>query len=220
MADKNIFSMCSGCKKPFVDGVCAENPILRQVLGICSCLAVTGFVSTAVVMGLALVLTTSVSALMISLIRNLIPNRVRLIIQMLLISVLVIFIHLFLRAYYFDMSKALGPYVGLIITNCVLLGRCEAYAMRNKPLPSFFDGLGNGAGYALILLIIALIREPLGSGTLLGYRVMPADFMPVAMIGSAPGAFMVMGILILIVRSIWPEKPITEEHPEADDDWE
>ena len=199
---------------PLKQGICSQNPVLRQALGICSALAVTGFVSTTLVMGAALLFVASLSTLSISLLRYAVPHRVRLIVQMLVISTLVIVVHLYLRAYWFGMSKALGPYVGLIITNCLILGRCESHAMRNGPLSAFLDGLGNAAGYALVLLAVALIREPLGSGTLLGVRVMPEGFQPALMVGAAPGAFLAMGVIVWVVRAIWPE-PGASEHPEA-----
>jgi Na+-transporting NADH:ubiquinone oxidoreductase subunit D len=200
--------------KPFKDGMTTENPVLRHSLGICSALAVTGYVSTTLVMVAALLFVAGLSCLGVSLLRNVTPGRVRLIMQMLVISTLVILVHLFLRAYHYDMSRALGPYVGLIITNCLILGRCEGYAMRNGPLLSFLDGLGSAAGYGLVLLAIALIREPLGHGTLLGSRVMPGGYEPAMLVGGAPGAFLAMGVVVWIVRSIWPEE-ISPEHPEA-----
>lgn len=207
-------SCCERLAEPLKEGVTSQNPILCQALGICSALAVTSYVSTTLVMGAALLFVSAFSTLTISLMRNTIPHRVRLIVQMLVISTLVIIVHLYLRAYFFDMSKALGPYVGLIITNCLILGRCESYAMRNGPLMSFMDGLGNAAGYALVLLAISLIREPLGSGTILGFRVMPEMFRPAMVFKAAPGAFITMGIVVWIVRAIWPEDEPTE-HPEA-----
>lgn len=214
--------------EPAREGVGRNNPILVQALGICSALAVTGMVNPTLVMGLALLFVASLSCLLISLLRHTIPHRVRLIVQMLIISTLVILVDLYLRAYHFEMSETLGPYVGLIITNCLILGRCEGFAMRNGPLASFFDGLGNAAGYALVLLIIALIREPLGSGTLCGYPIMDhlaamlpntsgadADIYPRAMLlRAAPGAFITMGVVVWVVRAIWP-LPEQTEHPEA-----
>jgi len=202
--------------EPVKDGIGVENPILRHTLGVCSALAVTGFVDTTLVMCAALLFVASISSLLVSLLRNVIPHRVRLIAQMLIISMLVIIVHLYLRAYWFDMSKALGPYVGLIITNCLILGRCEAYALRNNPVMSFLDGLGSAAGYGLVLLAIALVREPLGSGTLLGFNAMPDGYLPMQLIAAAPGAFLAMGIVVWIVRSFWPEVEPTEPHPEAD----
>lgn len=202
---------------PVRDGVGVENPILRYTLGVCSALAVTGRVSTTVVMGAALLFVASLSSLMVSWMRTIIPHRVRLIAQMLVISMLVIIVHLYLRAYFFDMSQALGPYVGLIITNCIILGRCEAYAMRNGPVMSALDGFGSALGYALVLLVISLIREPLGNGTLFGFSVTPAGFESVQLIAAAPGAFLAMGIVVWVVRSVWPSVDPTEQHPEAAD---
>ncbi|MBN1673782.1 MAG: NADH:ubiquinone reductase (Na(+)-transporting) subunit D [Kiritimatiellae bacterium] len=203
-----------GLGKPLKDGICTENPVLAHALGICSALAVTAYVATTLVMGAALLFVASLSSLAVASLRNVTPRRVRLIVQMLIVSTLVIFVHLFLRAYFYDMSKALGPYVGLIITNCLILGRCEAYATRNRPHMAFLDGLGAAAGYALVLLAISLIREPLGSGTLLGCRVMPAAFMPAMLLRAAPGAFLSMGIVVWIVRAVWPKKE-PPAHPEA-----
>ena len=200
--------------QPVKDGIGCRNPILCQSLGICSALAVTGYVSTTLVMGAALLFVASLSTLSVSLLRNVTPHRVRLIVQMLIISMLVIVVHLFLRAWWFDMSKALGPYVGLIITNCLILGRCEGYAMRNGPVMSFLDGLGSAAGYALVLLTISVIREPLGNGTFLGYNIMGQSFLPVRLIGAAPGAFLAMGIVVWVVSAVWPGLQAAE-HPEA-----
>jgi Na+-transporting NADH:ubiquinone oxidoreductase subunit D len=200
--------------EPVKDGITKQNPILRQALGICSALAVTGLVSTTLVMDAALLFTAGFSCLVVSLIRQTIPHRVRLIVQMLVISTLVSFVHLYLRAYYYDMSRQLGPYIPLIVTNCILLGRTEGFAMRNGPIASFCDGVGNAIGYAAVLLLISLIREPIGSGTLLGFRVMPASYEPFQLLSSAPGAFLAMGVVVWVVRAIWPEEPPTE-HPEA-----
>ncbi|MBN2449834.1 MAG: NADH:ubiquinone reductase (Na(+)-transporting) subunit D [Lentisphaeria bacterium] len=199
---------------PVKDGIGRSNPILVQALGICSALAVTALVNPTLVMGAALIFVASLNGLMISLLRNAIPHRVRLIVQMLIISVLVILVHLYLRAYHFEMSETLGPYVGLIITNCIILGRSEGFALRNGPLASFLDGIGQAAGYALILLAIAVIREPLGSGTLCGLRVLPETFPAAMLLKAAPGAFITMGVVVWVVRAIWPE-PQQTEHPES-----
>jgi Na+-transporting NADH:ubiquinone oxidoreductase subunit D len=195
-------------------GIGRNNPILVQILGICSALAVTNAVKPTLVMGTALILVTACSNLVVSLLRTTMPHRVRLMAQMLVISVLVIVVHLCLRAYYFEMSERLGPYVGLIITNCIVLGRTEAYAMHHGPGLSFLDGMGTAAGYALVLLLISLVREPLGSGTLLGLSVVPSTFKPALVLNAAPGAFVTLGVLVWIVRSIWPQKEQTE-HPES-----
>ena len=214
MANCNIGCTCNKLMKPVSDGIGPQNPVLSHALGVCSALAVTGFVSTTMVMCAALFFVASMSTLAVSLLRNVIPHRVRLIAQMLIISMLVILVHLFLRAYFYDMSKSLGPYVGLIITNCLILGRCESYAIRNTPIMSFLDGLGSAAGYALVLLAISLIREPLGSGTLLGYQIMPQNFMPVGLVRAAPGAFLAMAIVAWVVKAIWPDSH-PEEHQEV-----
>jgi Na+-transporting NADH:ubiquinone oxidoreductase subunit D len=202
-----IRNACSGCGtkawlRPVKDGVGTDNPVLRHALGICSALAVTGFVSTTLVMGASLLFVASMSCLLVSLARKMIPHQVRLIAQMLIVSTLVIVVHLYLQAYHFDMSRALGPYVGLIITNCLILGRTEAYAIRNRPLASFLDGFGSALGYALVLLFISIIRESLGKGTLLGLPVMPEGFMPMMLLSAAPGAFFVLGVVAWLVRGI------------------
>jgi Na+-transporting NADH:ubiquinone oxidoreductase subunit D len=175
---------------------------------------VTGFVNTTLVMAAALLFVASLSSFIVSLMRNIIPHRVRLITQMLVISMLVILVHLFLQAYWFEMSKALGPYVGLIITNCIILGRCEDCALRNRPIHSLLDGLGSAMGYGAVLLAISLIREPLGKGTILGYHLMPDGFLPVQLLGSAPGAFLAMGIIVWLVRAFRPEQQVAA-YPEA-----
>ncbi len=202
-----IKTACSGCGakewlQPVKDGVGSENPVLRHALGVCSALAVTGFVSTTLVMAASLLFVASMSCLLVSLTRKLIPHQVRLIAQMLIVSTLVIMVHLYLQAYHFEMSRTLGPYVGLIITNCLILGRTEAYAIRNRPLASFMDGFGSALGYAVVLLGVAVIRETLGRGTLLGHAVMPEGYMPVMLLSSAPGAFFALGAVAWIVKAI------------------
>jgi Na+-transporting NADH:ubiquinone oxidoreductase subunit D len=183
--------------------VLRENPILYQMLGICSALAITDQVSTALAMSGALLFVGSLTALAVSLVRHVTPRRVRIITYMLIIATLVIVVDQFLKARFYEVSKDLGPYVGLIITNCIILGRAEAFASRNRPIPAMLDGAGNAAGYALTLLIIALVREPLGRGTLLGWRMMPADYACQFMAG-APGAFVAMGMLAWIHRRALP----------------
>jgi len=204
MGMKKTCAACAaaGLLKPVKEGIGKENPVLRHALGICSALAVTGFVSTTLVMGASLLFAASMSCLLVSLMRNLIPHQVRLIVQMLIVSTLVILVHLFLQAYFFEMSRALGPYVGLIITNCLILGRTEAFALRNRPLASFLDGLGSALGYALVLLVISVIRESLGRGTLLGYAVMPKGFTPMMLLSSAPGAFFALGVVVWVVKAV------------------
>ncbi|NLF16250.1 MAG: NADH:ubiquinone reductase (Na(+)-transporting) subunit D [Lentisphaerae bacterium] len=195
-------------------GITRGNPILVQVLGICSALAVTNAVRPTLVMGLALVVVTGGSSLVISALRNTIPHRVRLMVQMLVISVLVIVVHLLLRAHWYAMSERLGPYVGLIITNCIVLGRSEGYALQHSPWRSCLDGIGAAAGYAAVLLVIAMVREPLGSGTLAGVAVFPEGFQPALLLSAAPGAFLTLGVVVWVVRAIWPQAEPTE-HPEA-----
>ena len=149
-----------------------ENPITVQVLGICSALAVTVKLKPAIVMALSVAIVTAVSNLVIAGIRNYIPDRIRIIVQLVVIATMVILVDQLLKAYAFDVSKQLSVFVGLIITNCILMGRLEAFAMANKPWPSFIDGMGNGAGYGIILVVVAFFRELLGSGTFYGYPVM------------------------------------------------
>nr|MBP8038084.1 NADH:ubiquinone reductase (Na(+)-transporting) subunit D [Prevotella sp.] len=150
-----------------------DNPVLVQVLGICSSLAVTSQLKPAIVMGLAVAVITAFSNVIISLIRKTIPNRIRIIVQLVVVAALVTIVSQILKAFAYDVSVQLSVYVGLIITNCILMGRLEAFAMMNKPWPSFLDGLGNGLGYALILVVVGAIRELFGRGTLLGLTIIP-----------------------------------------------
>ena len=160
-------------KKVFITPLSADNPVLVQVLGICSALAVTSQLKPSTVMGLAVTIITAFSNLIISLIRKAIPNRIRIIVQLVVVAALVTIVSQVLKAFYYDVSVQLSVYVGLIITNCILMGRLEAFAMINKPLPSFIDGLSNGLGYAWILVVIGALREILGRGSLLGFKVIP-----------------------------------------------
>jgi len=150
-----------------------DNPVIVQVLGICSCLAVTAKLEPAIVMGISVTAVTAFSNVIISLIRNTIPNSIRIIVQLVVVAALVIIVDQFLKAYNYEVSKQLSVFIGLIITNCILMGRLEAFALSNKPWPAFFDGVGNGIGYAIILIIVAAVRELLGSGTLLGCQIIP-----------------------------------------------
>ena len=152
--------------KLITDPLSANNPITVQILGVCSALAVTSSLANALVMGVAVTLVTAFSNLTISAIRDFIPGRIRMIVQLVVIAFLVTLVSIFLKAYVYDLSKQLSVYVGLIITNCIVMGRLEAYAMANPPLPSFLDGIGNGLGYSIILIIVGVIREIFGSGTL------------------------------------------------------
>ena len=149
------------------------NPVLVQVLGICSALAVTSQLKPALVMGAAVTIITAFSNLIISLLRNTVPNRIRIVVQLVVVAALVTIVSQVLKAFVYDVSVQLSVYVGLIITNCILMGRLEAFAMQNKPWPSFVDGFANGLGYGMILVIVGAIRELLGKGTLLGYQIIP-----------------------------------------------
>lgn len=184
-----------------------ENPITVQVLGICSALAVTVQMKPAIVMSLSVIVVTAFSNLIISLGRNTIPPRIRIIIQLVVVAFLVILVDQFLKAYMYDVSKKLSVFVGLIITNCIIMGRLEAFAMSNKPMDSFLDGIGNGAGYGLILIAIATVRELFGSGSLLGYQVIPESFYAFGykdngMMILPPMALITVGIIIWIQRGI------------------
>ena len=157
----------------FIKPLNGDNPVLVQVLGICSALAVTSQLKPAIVMGLAVTIITAFSNVIISIIRNTIPQRIRIIVQLVVVAALVTIVSQVLKAFAYDVSVQLSVYVGLIITNCILMGRLEAFAMMNKPWPSFLDGVGNGLGYALILVIVGAVREFLGRGSLLGFQLIP-----------------------------------------------
>ncbi|MBN1498658.1 MAG: NADH:ubiquinone reductase (Na(+)-transporting) subunit D [Spirochaetes bacterium] len=179
-----------------------NNPVFIQVLGICSALAVTNNMTNTLTMGLGVTFVTGFSSFTISLIKNMIPRKVRMIIQTLIIAFYVIIVDIILKAYLPDISKALGPYVGLIITNCIIMGRAEAFAQANKPFISLWDGLSSGAGYLSVLLSIAFIRELLGFGTLFGYRIMPQGFMTWTIMIMAPSAFFVLAVFIWIGKTL------------------
>lgn len=188
-------------KKPFN----LSNPITVQVLGICSALAVTAQLKPAIVMALSVTIVTAFSNLIIASIRNTIPSRIRIIVQLVVIAALVIIVDQILKAYVYDVSKKLSVFVGLIITNCILMGRLEAFAMANKPWPSFLDGIGNGIGYGLILITIAFFRESLGSGTLYGYPIIPQFFYDAGYANNGlmilpPMALITIGVIIWIQR--------------------
>ena len=160
-------------KEAFIKPLNGDNPVLVQVLGICSALAVTSQMKPAIVMGLAVTIITAFSNVIISIIRNTIPQRIRIIVQLVVVAALVTIVSQVLKAFAYDVSVQLSVYVGLIITNCILMGRLEAFAMMNKPWPSFLDGVGNGLGYALILVIVGAVRELLGRGSLIGFQLIP-----------------------------------------------
>jgi len=184
------------------ENVWTSNPIFMQVLGICSALAVTNLLINTVIMTLGVTLVTGFSSLTVSLLKKLIPRKVRMIIQTLIIAFYVIIVDLVLRAYMPDVSKNLGPYVGLIITNCIIMGRAEAFAQSNGPFISFWDGITSGLGYMGVLLLVAVVRELLGFGTLLGYQIMPPTFLPWTIMVMAPSAFFILAIIIWIGKSI------------------
>jgi len=193
-----------------------NNPITIQVLGICSALAITVKLKPAIVMALSVIIVTGVSNLVIAVLRKFIPNRIRIIIQLVVIATLVILVDQFLKAYVFDVSKQLSVFVGLIITNCIIMGRLEAFAMANKPWPSFIDGIGNGAGYGLILVIVSFFREFLGSGTIYGYPVLEklgiynTGYENNGMVILPPMALIFVGLIIWIQRS--RDKSLIEKH--------
>ena len=189
------------------DGIYKTNPVTHQVLGICIFLAVTNRVANSLVMGAALIFVLTMSNLFISLLRAQIPNRIRMIAEVAIIATFVILLDQFLKAFYWDMSQRLGPYVALIITNCIVMGRAEAFATQNPPLASMVDGLANGIGYAIILLIIGIFRELIGSGSLLGITVLAESWYPRNVLFLlAPGAFIAAGFLIWIINTINPRE--------------
>lgn len=207
-------------KKIITEPVFDNNPIVLQVLGICSALAVTSKLETALIMALALTSVTAFSNLFISMIRKVIPSNIRIIVQMTIIASLVIVVDQLLKAYAFDVAKQLSVFVGLIITNCIVMGRAEAYAMKNPPWPSFMDGIGNGLGYSMILIVVAVIRELFGSGTLLGVQILPLVtdggwYTPMGLLLLPPSAFFIIGLFIWVLRTVKPaqvEKPDYQIH--------
>jgi Na+-transporting NADH:ubiquinone oxidoreductase subunit D len=193
--------------KVIKDPLWDSNPIAFQILGICSSLAVTTRLDKALVMGIGVTLVTALSNVMISCIRNFIPNKIRIIVQLVIVSGVVIVFDQFLRAYMFDLSKQLSVFVGLIITNCIVMGRLEAYAMGNPPWRSFLDGIGNGLGYLWILALVGSVREIFGSGKLLGMQVVPQSMYEAGYVNNglmvlAPGAFLLLGVIVWVQRSI------------------
>ncbi|MCK5050484.1 MAG: NADH:ubiquinone reductase (Na(+)-transporting) subunit D [Candidatus Cloacimonetes bacterium] len=194
-------------KKTFFEPIIHNNPITIQILGICSALAVTTQLKPSLVMGIAVTVIIALSNLVISLIRSFIPKKIRIIVEMTIIATMVILVDLILRAYLFDVSKQLSVFVGLIITNCIVLGRLEGFALINKPIPSILDGFGNGIGYSLILVAVGATREIFGAGTLLGYSVIPQSLYNVGYVNNglmvlAPGAFFLLGLIVWLQRSI------------------
>lgn len=194
-------------KETILNPIFKGNPITVLVLGICSSLAVTVQMKGAFVMGLSVIVVTGLSNFVVSLMRNSIPNRVRIIVQLVVVSLMVILVDQFLKAYAYSIETQLSVYVGLIITNCIVMGRIEAFGLGNKPIPSLLDGLANGAGYAMILLIVAFFRELLGSGTLFGFQVIPqcfydAGYMNNGLVILPPVALILLGCIVWVQRSI------------------
>ena len=197
-------------KKIFTNPFFSNNPVTVLVLGICSALAVTVKLESAIVMALSVTIVTGISSMLVSIIRNTIPNRIRIIVQLVVVAMFVILVDQILKAYVYDVSKQLSVYVGLIITNCIIMGRIEAFALGNKPLPSLVDGLANGMAYGLILIVLAFFRELLGSGTILGMQVVPLSWYVKnggfyennGLCILPPMALIIVGIIIWVQRRI------------------
>ncbi|MGX9356161.1 NADH:ubiquinone reductase (Na(+)-transporting) subunit D [Roseobacteraceae bacterium S113] len=200
-----------------VDPLVDNNPITLQVLGICSALAVTSSLQVAFVMALAVTFVTGFASMFISMIRNHIPGSIRIIVQMVIIASLVIVVDQFLKAYAFEISKTLSVFVGLIITNCIVMGRAEAFAMKNPPVASFIDGVGNGLGYGLILMLVGVVRELFGSGSLFGITILETVnnggwYVPNGMLLLPPSAFFIIGLIIWAFRAWKPEQVEEREY--------
>ncbi|MEM9050078.1 MAG: NADH:ubiquinone reductase (Na(+)-transporting) subunit D [Pseudomonadota bacterium] len=194
-----------------IDPLVDNNPITLQVLGICSALAVTSSLSVSVVMAIAVIFVTGFSSMFISLIRSQIPGSIRIIVQMVIIASMVILVDQVLKAYAYEISKTLSVFVGLIITNCIVMGRAEAFAMKNPPIESFIDGVGNGLGYGLILMLVGTIRELFGSGSLFGITILETVnnggwYVPNGMLLLPPSAFFIIGLIIWAFRSWKPDQ--------------
>ncbi len=201
-------------KEVLLDPIFNNNPIALQILGICSALAVTTNLKTTVVMGIAVTVVTALSSFFISLIRNQIPTNIRIIVQMTIIASLVIVVDQCLQAFAYEISKQLSVFVGLIITNCIVMGRAEAFAMKNPPVASFIDGIGNGLGYAVVLLAVGFVRELLGSGSLFGFEVLSTVanggwYVPNGLLLLPPSAFFLIGLFIWGLRS-WKKSQVEE----------
>jgi len=198
-------------KQVLIDPVVNNNPITLQVLGVCSALAVTTQLSTALVMCIAVTLVTAFSSAAIAALRNYIPSSIRMIVQMVVIASLVIVVDQILKAYFFPISKTMSVFVGLIITNCIVMGRAEGFAMKNTAWMSFLDGIGNGLGYSAVLMLVAFVRELFGSGSLFGFPILAKVteggwYMPNGLLLLSPSAFFLIGILIWIVRTLKPSQ--------------
>jgi len=201
--------MADTAKKIFIEGLWEENPIFRQVLGVCSTLAVTNLLANTLFMCFGVMFTTAFSSLTISALRNYIPRRIRMIVQVLIIASYVMMVDIIIKALNPDIHRFIGPYVGLIITNCIIMGRAEAFASQNRPWSSFLDGIASGLGYSLILVAIALIREPLGFGTILGYALPAREIWwhQWTIMVMPPGAFFMLAIATWIGRNLSPATP-------------
>lgn len=198
-----------------------NNPIALQILGICSALAVTSSLKVTIVMALSVTLVTAFSSFFVSLVRHHAPGSIRIIVQMVIIASLVIVVDQLLKAYAYSISKQLSVFVGLIITNCIVMGRAEAFAMKNPPIPSFIDGIGNGLGYSVVLLCVAVVRELFGSGKLLGFEILPLItdggwYVPNGLLLLPPSAFFLIGFFIWALRSIKPNQVEQEEFKISD----
>lgn len=189
-------------KKVFLTDIGKDNPVFVQILGICSALAVTNVLKNTVVMGAGLLFATAMSSFTVSLLRKIIPGRVRMMVETLIIAAYVIVVDIVLRAFVPDIERQLGPYVGLIITNCIIMGRAEAFALSNSPGLSLVDGLASGIGYSYVLLIIAFFRELLGSGSIWGYNVLGSGWTNWSIMVMAPGAFFMLAIFIWVVKGV------------------
>ncbi|MDE5941823.1 MAG: NADH:ubiquinone reductase (Na(+)-transporting) subunit D [Muribaculaceae bacterium] len=203
----NVMAEKISNREIFFNPFSKDNPVVVQVLGICSCLAVTAKLEPALVMGISVIAVLAFSNVIISLIRNTIPTNIRIIVQLVVVAALVIIVNQLLLAFAYDVSKQLSVFIGLIITNCILMGRLEAFAMGNKPWPSFLDGVGNGIGYTVILVIVGFFRELLGSGTLLGYQVVPQSFYDAGYVNNGlmilpPMALIVVACIIWVHRAV------------------
>lgn len=201
-------------KSVLLDPIVKNNPIGLQILGICSALAVTSNLNTALVMCIALTLVTGFSSMFISMVRSQIPNSIRMIVQMVIIASLVIVVDQILQAYAYSLSKQLSVFVGLIITNCIVMGRAEAFAMQNPPVLSFFDGIGNGLGYSAMLIALGIVRELFGAGSLMGYSIIPVVndggwYLPNGLLLLPPSAFFLIGLFIWALRA-WKKEQVEE----------
>lgn len=204
MADKINY------KQVFFNPLSKDNPVVVQILGICSVLAVTAKLEPALVMGMSVIAVLAFANVIISLIRNTIPTNIRIIVQLVVVAGLVVIVDQLLKAYAYDVAKQLSLFIGLIITNCILMGRLEAFAMGNRPWPAFLDGVGNGIGYALILVIVGFFRELLGSGTLMGYQVVPDSWYAA---GYVNNGLMILPPMALIVVAciIWAQRALNKD---------